>query len=167
MNVRDRQMATAVIWLILFAALAVIVPRLLAVQIDYAPLWEGPPPMFGGGVVDANLIETAVMTAQERLPSVLAEAQTSIRAAMAVRVPLAAAISLVLIAATALATWFVWRQAGLEARLAADLIAFEKAKRRSRVETFVDDLDAEELDILRQRIEDDRGTGSAAHSTTT
>lgn len=155
MNVRDRQLATLIIWAALFIILALTVPRLLDVQADLTGLW---PPNNGGVInsaVDVAQINAALQGAQQRLPELMASAQASIRDQLAVRLPLAFVISLAMILAAAASTWFVWRHAGLEAKLAADLLTFEKAKRRNRIERFVDDLDLDELDDLRARLEYD------------
>jgi hypothetical protein len=61
----------------------------------------------------------------------------------------------VLIAAATACTYFVWRNAGLEAYLARLVVQGEKAKRRSRIEQFMDDLAPDEMEQLRSRLTDD------------
>jgi hypothetical protein len=60
-----------------------------------------------------------------------------------------------LILAATLCTYFVWRNAGLEAYLAREVVQAEKAKRHSRIEQFVEDLDPDEEDQLRTQRSDE------------
>lgn len=85
----------------------------------------------------------------------LLQAQAAVRDQLAARIPLAAIMTFILTAVATLCTYFIWRNAGLEAKLAFDMVNTEKAKRRSRIEQLVDDLEAEELVELRSRLSDE------------
>ncbi|MCC6615606.1 MAG: hypothetical protein IT320_19190 [Anaerolineae bacterium] len=152
MNIRDRQLATAIIWFGLFLGLGFAIPRLMDMQIDLSGLWPRGSEGFSGQMTDINIIADALQSAQAKLPEVMAQAQAAAAHQIASNMPLAIFISILLILAAGAATWFIWRHAGLEAKLAADLLTFEKAKRRNRIERFVDDLDLDELDDLRARL---------------
>lgn len=152
MNIRDRQLATAIIWFGLFLGLGLAVPRLMDMQVDLSELWPRGSEGYSGQLMDINTIDSALQTAQAKLPEVMAQAQAAAAHQIASNLPLAIFLSIALILAAGAATWFIWRHAGLEARLAADLLTFEKAKRRNRIERFVDDLDLDELDDLRARL---------------
>jgi hypothetical protein len=78
--------------------------------------------------------------------------QENIHTELAVRVPIVVVTSLLLIAAATICTYFVWRNAGLEAYLAREVVQAEKAKRRSRIEQFMEDLDPDEVDQLRTQL---------------
>ncbi|MBE0689005.1 MAG: hypothetical protein IH587_02640 [Anaerolineae bacterium] len=164
MNVRDRQLATAIIWIGLFFALGLMVPRIMDLQADLNGLWPGSGLGYNSSVVDVGTISSALGAARAQLPEVMAQAQASIAGQIAASYPLAVVVSLGLIVAAGAATWLIWRHAGLEAKLAVDLLTFEKAKRRNRIERFVDDLDVDELDDLRAQLGDEADDVGWQHS---
>jgi len=151
MNVRDRQLATAIIWFGLFLALGFAVPRIMDMQVDLSGLWPDGQGV-GAQVTDITAVSDALQAAQANLPAVMAQAQAAAAHQIASNMPFAIFVSILLILAAGAATWFIWRRAGLEAKLAVDLLNFEKTKRRNRIERFVDDLDLDELDDLRARL---------------
>jgi hypothetical protein len=65
--------------------------------------------------------------------------------------------------AATLCTYFIWRNAGIEAYLAREAVQAEKVKRRSRIEQFVEDLGPDELTQLRTRLSDEAGEAKAKH----
>ncbi|MCA9911357.1 MAG: hypothetical protein KC519_22040, partial [Anaerolineae bacterium] len=134
MNVRDRQLATAIIWIGLFLALGLAVPRIMDMQVDVSGLWPGGSQGIGTQVTEVSQIANALQSAQAKLPEVMAQAQAAVAHQIAANLPLAIFVSIALILAAGAATWLIWRHAGLEAKLAADLLTFEKAKRRNRIE---------------------------------
>lgn len=153
MNQRDRYWATAVIWIVFIVLFYLVFDRVLLVTADFAGLWPQPPAF--PQAQDAGQLREIIDSAQQALPEVLARVQNDIQTEMAFRVPFVAVSLLLLIAAATLCTYFIWRNAGLEAYLAREVVQSEKAKRRSRIEQFMDDLDSDELDQLRTRLSSD------------
>ena len=154
MNQRDRLATTLIIWLIFILLAIFAMDRVLAVQADFAGLW---PPQTGAWPLaqDAEHLNQAIATAQEASPALLAQVQQSIQHQLAQRVPVALALVTMFIAAATACTWFIWRNAGVEAYLAREAVQAEKAKRRSRIEQFMEDLDTDELEQLRSRLADE------------
>lgn len=150
MNQRDRYWATAVIWLVFIVLFYLVLDRGLLITADFAGLWP-PAPAFPQAQ-DAEQLRQVIDSAQQALPDVLARVQNDIQRELALRMPFVVVSSLLLVAAATICTYFVWRNAGLEAYLAREVVQSEKAKRRSRIEQFMEDLDSDELDQLRARL---------------
>jgi len=153
MNQRDRQLATVIIWVVFVVLLLLVFSSLLWVRADFTGLW---PQMNVYPVAqDAEQLSQITAAAWEASGPILAQVQQSIQEQLAVRVPLAAALCFVLTIVATLSTYFVWRNAGLEAHLAREAVRSEKIKRRSRIEQFMDELAPDELKELRSRLTDD------------
>ncbi|MBZ0282016.1 MAG: hypothetical protein K8L97_14855 [Anaerolineae bacterium] len=150
MKQRDRQLATLVIWGIFLILLVIITDRMLMVRADFLGIW--PQPSGFPTAQDIEQINQTAQTALENSKTILPLVEQSIREQLAVRVPIGAILSLILIASATISTYFVWRNAGLEADLAYKLVNAEKAKRRSRIEQFMDELAPDELVELRTRL---------------
>lgn len=150
MNQRDRYWASLIIWGSFTILILLLFDRGLMVTADFAGLW----PQSSGfpQAQDAEQLSQVISVAQQALPDVLARVQENIHAELATRVPIVIVSSLMLILAATVCTYFVWRNAGLEAYLAREVVQAEKAKRRSRIEQFMEDLDPDEVDQLRTRL---------------
>ena len=153
MNQRDRQWATLIIWTVFIFLFLLVLDRVLFVTADYSGLWPQSP--IFQTAQEADQLNQVVTMAREALPGVLTQIQTTMRDELARRIPAVAALTAMLLATATLCTWVIWRNAGLEAYLAREVVQAEKAKRRSRIEQFMDDLDTDELDQLRDRLSDD------------
>lgn len=156
MNQRDRLMTTLIIWTVFILLAVFAMDRVLAVQADFAGLW---PQQTGVWPLaqDAAQLNQAILAAQEASPALLAQVQQSIQDQLAQRVPVALVLVTIFITAATACTWFIWRNAGVEAYLAREAVQAEKAKRRSRIEQFMEDLDTDELEQLRSRLADETG----------
>lgn len=154
MNQRDRYWTTLIIWLVFVIAFLLVFDRLLMIQADFAGIWPEQP-MGYVMAQDAETLNQAIAGAREAAPTILAQVQESMRVQIAQRMPLVLALGAALILAATLCTYFVWRNAGLEAYLAREAVSAEKAKRRSRIEQFMEELDTDELDQLRARLGDE------------
>jgi hypothetical protein len=162
MNQRDRQWATVIIWVAFAILLLLAFDRGLMVTADFEGLWPQPPSYIYPQAQDAQQLQQIIEDARAASPEIMARVQESIRAELALRVPFVIGLSILLIMAATACTWFVWRNAGLEAYLARMVVQGEKAKRRSRIEQFVDDLAPEEMEQLRARLADD-GAAEGRH----
>lgn len=158
MKQRDRQLATLIIWGIFLILLVMITDRMLIVRADFLGIW--PQPSGFPAAQDIEQINQMAQTALENSRTILPLVEQSIREQFAIRVPIGAVLSLILIAAATISTYFVWRNAGLEADLAYKLVNAEKAKRRSRIEQFMDELAPDELVELRSRLSEDEAQGT-------
>ncbi len=158
MSQRDRQWTTFFIWLAFLIAILLVWDRVLVVPVDFTGLW--PQVQNYPFATDAEQLRQIVEAAQQASPEVMARVQATIQAELAWRVPFVIALSAMLIATATACTYFVWRNAGLEAYLAREAVQSAKQKRRSRIEHFVEDLDIDELDQLRERLGDEE---SAQH----
>ena len=154
MTQRDRLWTTLIIWAIFIFLFLMVIDRTLMVQANFAGLWPQQSPIWPFAQ-DAAQITEAITAAQEASPTILAEVQQSIREQLAQRVPVVLVLMSMLVAAATACTWFIWRNAGLEAYLAREAVQAQKAKRRSRIEQFMEDLDSDELDQLRSRLSDE------------
>lgn len=153
MNQRDRLTTTVIIWIIFIVLILMVFDRTLFVQADFLGLW---PQMSGYPMAqDAEALTQVIATARDASPALLERVQGDVQNQLATRVPLATVMAFMLMTAASAATWFVWRNAGLEAYLAREVVQAEKAKRRSRIEQFMEDLDSDELAQLRDRLSDD------------
>jgi len=153
MKHRDRQLATLIIWGVFLFLMIFITDRLLMVRADFLGMWPQP-----SGYPSAQTVEEINQMAEAALEAsktVLPQVQQFIREQMAARMPIAAVVAFLLTAAATISTYFVWRNAGLEADLAYKLVNAEKVKRRSRIEQFMDELAPDELVELRTRLTDD------------
>lgn len=154
MSQRDRYWTTLIIWILFAIAFLIVFDRVLMLQADFTGLWPNQP-MGYVMAQDAATLSEAIAGAQDAAPSILPAVQESLRVQLAQRMPLAAALGAALILAATLCTFFIWRNAGLEAYLAREAVSAEKTKRRSRIEMFIDELDTDELDQLRARLGDE------------
>ena len=159
MNQRDRYWASLIIWGSFTILILLLFDRGLMVTADFAGLW--PQSSAFPQAQDAEQLSQVVSAAQQALPEIMLGVQENIHAELATRVPIVVASSLLLILAATICTFFVWRNAGLEAYLAREVVQSEKAKRRSRIEQFMEDLDSDELDQLRTRLSNE---GNAKHN---
>lgn len=157
MKQRDRYWTTLIIWAVFAILIIVIFDRVLAVQADFSGLWPPEQSMAYPLAQDAAQLNQVLAAAREASPALLAQVQQSIHEQIVQRLPLVMALTVALISAATSCTWFVWRNAGLEAYLAREVVQAEKAKRRSRIEQFMEDLDSDELDQLRSRLGDKDG----------
>ena len=154
MNQRDRYWATIIIWIAFVIAFLLVFDRVLFIQADFTGMWPDQP-MGYMMAQDAETLNAAIASAREAGPAILAQVQEAMRIQIAQRMPLVVALGAFLIFAAAFCTYFVWRNAGLEAYLAREAVSAEKVKRRSRIEQFVEELDIDELDQLRARLSDE------------
>jgi hypothetical protein len=161
MNQRDRYWTTIIIWVAFVIAFLLVFDRVLMIQADFIGMWPEQPMGFMMAQ-DAEALKQAVASAQQAGPAILAQVQESMRVQIAQRFPLVAALGAALILAATFCTYFVWRNAGLEAYLAREAVNTEKVKRRSRIEMFVEELDTDELDQLRSRLGDEAAPAQAA-----
>lgn len=155
MNQRDRQWTTVIIWTVFIVLLLLTFDRGLMVTADFQGLWPQPPSYIYPQAQDAQQLQQIVENARAASPEILARVQEQIRAELALRVPFVIGLSLLLVAAATACTYFVWRNAGLEAYLARIVVQGEKAKRRNRIEQFVEDLAPDEVEQLRSRLTDE------------
>ena len=155
MNQRDRQWATVIIWIAFIILLLLTFDRGLIVTADFHGMWptQSVYPMSQ----DAGELRQIIDSARAASPEIMGRVQESIRAELALRVPFVIGLSILLVAAATACTYFVWRNAGLEAYLARAVVQGEKAKRRNRIEQFMDDLAPDEMEQLRSRLTDDGG----------
>ncbi|MAS38086.1 MAG: hypothetical protein CL610_29085 [Anaerolineaceae bacterium] len=156
MKQADRQLTTLIIWSVFFILVLFTYDRLMYIPADLTGLWPQMAPVFPQAE-DAETLSQIIAAAREASPAILDHVQATIREQMALRVPLATAMTAMYALAATLCTWFIWRNAGVEAYLAREAVQAEKAKRRSRIEQFMEDLDADELDQLRARLADEEG----------
>lgn len=154
MNQRDRYWATIIIWIAFVIAFLLVFDRILFLQADFTGMWPNQP-MGYMMAQDAETLNAAITTAKEAGPAILAQVQEAMRIQIAQRMPLVVVLGTFLIFAAVFCTYFVWRNAGLEAYLAREAVSAEKVKRRSRIEQFVEELDTDELDQLRSRLGDE------------
>lgn len=153
MKQRDRQLMTLIIWGIFLLMLILITDRMLVIRADFLGIW--PQPSGIPTTQDIDQLNQMAQAAVENSKTILPLVEQSIREQIAVRVPIGAIMALLLTAASTISTYFVWRNAGLEADLAYRMVNAEKAKRRSRIEQFMDELAPDELVELRTRLSDD------------
>jgi hypothetical protein len=162
MHQRDRQWATLVIWGVFLLLVTIAVSTLLTFNIDYTALWPpGSLYYLYGPLTQPQTIEelrTVLEFAQAALPTVEVAARESLAQQMALQLPIATVVTLMLTLAATVSTWFIWRHAGLEAHLALKALDVEKQKRRSRIERFVEELGEAELVELRSRLVEDDGS---------
>ncbi len=160
MNQRDRLWTTAIIWGIFIFLILLTWTVMLSVPADFTGLWPPGEYVYPAPAQDAETLNAIIEAAREAGPQVFARVQDEIRAQFALRIPLTLALSAMYVFAATVATFFIWRNAGLEAYLAREAVQAEKVKRRSRIEQFMEDLDPDELVQLRARLEDDEAKAS-------
>lgn len=155
MKQRDRQWATAIIWIVFTVLIIVIFSSLLWASADFAGLWPETIQSYPPIAQDAEQLSQITDAAREAIGPIFDQVQQSIREQFAVRWPLAAALTFILTVVATLSTYVVWRNAGLEAHLAREAVHAAKVKRRSRIEQFMGELAPDELNELRSRLTDD------------
>lgn len=154
MNQRDRIWTTVIIWVVFIFIATLVFDRVLMIPVDFQGLWPQQS-MIYPMTQDINNLNEVMAAAREAGPAIFAQVQQAIHNELAVRVPVASIVSAMLLFVATIATYFIWRNAGLEAYLAREIVQAEKVKRRSRIEQFMDDLDAEEMAQLRTRLTGD------------
>ena len=154
MSQRDRYWTTLIIWVVFTILILIVFDRVLMVQADFTGLFPPEQTFQYPLAQDAETLNQVLAAAQETSPALLEAVRQSIHDQIAQRLPLAMILSVALVAAATACTWFVWRNAGLEAYLAREVVQAEKAKRRSRIEQFMEDLDTDEIEQLRTRLSD-------------
>lgn len=155
MKQRDRQIVTLIIWVIFLFMVIMMTERILMVQPDLMGVW--PQPSDYSSAQTAQEMQQIAQNALEASKSIMPQVQQEIQNQLAMRMPVAILLVIMMTAAATISTYFVWRNAGLEASLAYQLVNTEKAKRRNRIEQFMDELAPDELVELRTRLtaEDD------------
>jgi hypothetical protein len=157
MSQRDRLIATVIIWSVFIFLTIAMLDRVLMLRADFSGLWPDNSGMFSDYMAqEAEDLRQMLDSAREASPAILAQVQEDIRVQLATRMPVALGISVLLMLAAVASTFFVWRNAGVEAYLAREAVQAEKVKRRSRIEQFMDDLDADEMAQLRSRLTDEQ-----------
>lgn len=154
MNQRDRYWATFIVWVVFIVLAFLAIDRLLILPVDFTGLWpqqSGVYPM----AQDAEQIIQAIESAREASPAIFAQVQDAIRTHYAYRVPLVFGLTIMMVIAATFCTYFIWRNAGIEAYLAREAVQAEKVKRRSRIDQFMEDLDSDEMHQLRARLADE------------
>ncbi|MBZ0286955.1 MAG: hypothetical protein K8I30_05030 [Anaerolineae bacterium] len=165
MNQRDRLLTTAIIWVVFIFLALLVFDRVLIIPLDFKGLWPEQTSVYTYPLTqDIEQLTQIMSAARDATPALLAQAQADIQMQLAQRVPIVAAVSAMLMFAAAFSTYFIWRNAGLEAYLAREVVQAEKTKRRSRIEQFIDDLDSDEITQLRTRLSDDKGASTSTSS---
>lgn len=161
MRGRERLFATVAIW----GAFAIIMNNLLErftqVNANFTGLWEnGPQIMIGAGQITPEMWDQ-YNQAIDRVNTIRQQVVNEVTAAMSQQLnanmgPLVLLATILIIAAL-LSTFFVWRNAHLDAAEPARAVkASGKAKRgeaNNRVELVLNNLDDSELAELRSRLE--------------
>lgn len=160
MRGRERLFATLGIWFAVAVVLNNLLDRFTQINANFNGLWEtGPRVVMGPAFTDEMWGE--FNQALEQANAVRQQVVTDVTAAMSQQLdanmgPLVL-LTLVLIIAAVLSTYFIWRNAHLDAAEPARAAkATGKAKRgaaNNRVELVLDTLDETELDELRARLE--------------
>jgi hypothetical protein len=151
MNQRDRLWTTVIIWGVFIFLAVLLFDRMLVIPADFNGLWPQQTSVYPLSQ-DVAQLNQVIAAARDAGPAILAQVQATIHNQLALRVPLVAAVSSMLLIVATLATYFIWRNAGLEAYLAREIVQAEKTKRRSRIEQFMEDLDSDELAQLRTHL---------------
>ena len=157
---RHRYWATIILWIVFIFLMLLTWDRMMAIPADFAGLWPLNTGAWPPAAQDAAELEQIIAAAREAGPQILDQVQETIRDQLALRVPLTLVLSAMYVFAATLATFFIWRNAGLEAYLAREAVQAEKVKRRSRIEQFMEDLDPDELVQLRARLGDNEAKAS-------
>ncbi|MEO8610823.1 MAG: hypothetical protein ABI690_23200 [Chloroflexota bacterium] len=151
MNQRDRLWTTVIIWGVFIFLAILVFDRILVIPADFNGLWPQQASVYPM-TQDLGQLNQAIAAARDASPAIIAQVQATIHNQLALRVPIVAAVSSLLLIVATLATYFIWRNAGLEAYLAREIVQAEKTKRRSRIEQFMEDLDSDELAQLQTRL---------------
>jgi hypothetical protein len=163
MRGRERLFGTAAIWIAVAVMMNNLMDRFIQVRADFSGLW--PPlqytftqlPDASGVVSDAPSLTVAEL---ERVANtvgtqIFSEVNNVVARQMSANIPIMVILALALILAATVSTYFVWRNAHLEADAPARSKSTVKAKRGSRVEQVVNALDEDEIAELRTRLMDD------------
>lgn len=161
MRGRDRLFGTVAIWVAVAVMMNNLLDRLLRVSADFSGLW--PPLNFyyqslpDGSVLPGNpisgLTDTQINEIGNRIGSQIVSQTNDIVAHQASNIPVMVILALALILAATLSTYFIWRNAHLEADAPAQhKRSAVKSKRGSRVEQVVNALDEDEIAELRSRL---------------
>jgi hypothetical protein len=162
MRGRDRLFGTVAIWVAVAVMMNNLLDRLLRISADFSGLW--PPITFtsqmlpDGSVLPgnpaSNLTENQIIELGNRIGSQIVSQTNDIVAHQASNIPVMVILTLALILAATLSTYFIWRNAHIEADAPAQnkRAANVKSKRGSRVEQVVNALDEDEIAELRARL---------------
>ncbi|MBI5667767.1 MAG: hypothetical protein HZC41_07140 [Chloroflexi bacterium] len=160
MRGRERVFATLGIWVAFAVMMNNLLDRFTEVNANFNGLWESGPRVFMGPEMTPEIWEQ-FNQALDRANAVREQVVADVAAAMSRQLdanmgPLVLLATLLILAAV-LSTFFVWRNAHLDAAEPARAVkATGKAKRgaaANRVELVLDTLDETELDELRARLE--------------
>jgi hypothetical protein len=159
MRGRERLFATAAIWIAFAIVMNNLINTFTRVYADFSGLWPG----FNFYGPQAPTTEADFLRLQEMMDQanqlsqmLAAQVNQTIATQLANNIPVLVILSLALILAATLSTYFVWHKAHLEPEAAAKprRDANSKVKRGNRVDLVVNALDEEELAELRARLYD-------------
>jgi hypothetical protein len=159
MRGRERLFATAAIWIAFAIVMNNLINTFTHLYADFSGLWPG----FNFYGSQAPTTEADFLRLQEMLDqanqlsqTLAAQVNQTIATQMTNNIPVLVILSLALILAATLSTYFVWHKAHLEPEAAAkpSRDANSKVKRGNRVDLVVNALDEEELAELRARLYD-------------
>jgi hypothetical protein len=159
MRGRDRLVATAAIWIAFAVVINMMIGTFTNLYADFTGLW----PNFnfygsGGPTTEAEWtrMQEIMDQANQLSQTLTTQVNQHISAQMANNMPILVILSLALILAATLSTYFVWHKAHLEPEAVATphRSTNSKVKRGSRVDLVVNALDDEELAELRARLYD-------------
>ncbi|MBZ0281253.1 MAG: hypothetical protein K8L97_10975 [Anaerolineae bacterium] len=151
----ERLLATVTIWVVFGFMLDSLIGRFTRVSMDLYGIWPQFPTYFtvqGQTEPDWQQIQEISQQISNDSNAIVQQLTTTISQTvndqLAANMPILVILALALIMAATVSTVFIWRSAILPDAVAES----EKNKRRSKVEQFVNKLDAHELDELRARI---------------
>jgi hypothetical protein len=161
MRGRERWFATVAIWGTFAFVMAFLIDRFTRVTADFRDLWSNfsyPYGPYGPQPLDENLLAQIrdIQNEAARLSqTLLTEVNQHISAQLAANMPILVILSLALIVAATLSTYFVWQKAHLEPEATPQAKrggSSAKAKRGGRAELVMNTLDDDELAELRARL---------------
>ncbi|HEX2907464.1 MAG TPA: hypothetical protein VHO69_11420 [Phototrophicaceae bacterium] len=159
MRGRERLFATLGIWTAFIVVMNNLIERFTRVSADFTGLWPSiPMPSVGAdGQANWDAYNQIFSEVQNRSTEIFNQVTTSINQQMATNMGPLIVLALAMILAAVLSTYFVWRNAHLEAEPEAKAVKQAAKTKRSqaqnRVELVLDNLDAGELAELRARLE--------------
>jgi hypothetical protein len=147
----DRFFATAFIWFVAASLLYMFWDKFTSVRLSFDALW--PNVMSPNEVMNIDWSQIS-----QKTDEIIRQANLAFQSQLQAQMPMIMALSIALIVAATLSTWFIWR-GELHAGPARPAVKGGKAKRGSTVERIVDLLNDDELMELRDRLgmpEDER-----------
>jgi len=158
MRGRDRLFATVTIWIAFAIVMSNMLDRFTQVVTDFSGLW--PPLTFYGDT--SNPTYDQINELINRTGSqIVSQVDQVVARQMAASMPILVILSLALILAATLSTYFVWRNAHLDVESSGQTRragqATAKSKRGSRVEQVVNALNDDEIAELRARLVSEDG----------